>query len=121
MLNYIWAGLIVSSFLFAVGYDVRDIAADKYRNGQPLKVELVLPQGYSDTEHRVPVDIRISGQHYASFYHTAQATPASSPGYLLQSADGRQLRFDAKADLPEPLATIAKVSKPPATTSCRGG
>jgi len=40
MLNYIWAGLIVSSFLFALGYDVRDITADRYRNDEPLPVQL---------------------------------------------------------------------------------
>ena len=40
MLNYIWAGLIVTSFVFALGYDVSDITADRYRNGQPLAVEL---------------------------------------------------------------------------------
>ena len=45
MLNYIWAGLIITSFVFALGYDVRDISADKYRNGQPLPVELTYPEG----------------------------------------------------------------------------
>src|SRR5688572_33016204 len=40
MLNYIWAGLIVASFVFALGYDVRDLSSDRYRNGQPLPVAL---------------------------------------------------------------------------------
>jgi hypothetical protein len=45
MLNYIWAGLIVSAFVFALGYDANDLARDTYRNGQPLPVELAFPKG----------------------------------------------------------------------------
>jgi spore maturation protein A len=110
MLNYIWAGLIVTSFLFAIGYDARDIAGDRYRNGQPLPIALAFPQGYDSAARRVPVEIRIEPRQYASFYHTEEAPAASYPGYLLQTKEGTQLRFEAGAKLPEPLATIAKVS-----------
>lgn len=111
MLNYIWAGLIVSSFVFALGYDVRDIAGDRYRNGQPLPVALEFPDGYDPAARRVPVEIRIAPGQYASFYRTDQAPAASYPGYLLQTREGTQLRFAAGATLPEPLATIGKVSR----------
>jgi spore maturation protein A len=111
MLNYIWAGLIVSSFVFALGYDVRDVAGDKYRNGQPLPVELVFPEGYDPAARRVPVEIRIEPRQYAGFYRTEQAPAASYAGYLLQTQEGTQLRFDSEAKLPEPLATIGKVSR----------
>jgi spore maturation protein A len=111
MLNYIWAGLIISAFIFALGYDARDIAADRYRNGQPLPVELAFPQGYDSTARRVPVVIRIDARKYANFYRTEQAPDTSYTGYLLQSQEGIQLRFTAGSPLPEPLATIGKVSK----------
>ncbi len=111
MLNYIWAGLIVSSFVFALGYDVRDVAGDKYRNGQPLPVELAFPEGYDPAARRVPVEIRIEPRQYAGFYRTEQAPAASYAGYLLQTQEGTQLRFDSEAKLPEPLATIGKVSR----------
>jgi spore maturation protein A len=111
MLNYIWAGLIVSSFLFALGYDVRDSTGDRYRNGQPLPVALAFPEGYDSAARRVPVEIRIDPLQYASFYETEERPAESYPGYLLQSRDGRQLRFGAGAKLPEPLATIGKVSR----------
>jgi spore maturation protein A len=112
MLNYIWAGLIISSFLFAIGYDVRDLTHDRYRNGQPLPVTLAFPEGYDSTARRVPAEIRIDPQQYVSFYGTdASAAPAASyPGYLLRTQEGTQLRFAAGARLPEPLATIGKVS-----------
>lgn len=114
MLNYIWAGLIISSFLFAIGNDASDIARDRYRNGQPLPLALAFPQGYDSAAHTVPVEIRIDPRQYASFYRTEEATPApaaSYPGYLLQTREGTQLRFAAGAKLPEPLATIGKVSR----------
>jgi spore maturation protein A len=110
MLNYIWAGLIISSFVFALGNDARDIAGDRYRNGQPLAVALTFPEGHDSTARRVPVVIRIEPGQYASFYRTDQRPDTSYPGYLLQTREGTQLRFAAGATLPEPLATIAKVS-----------
>jgi spore maturation protein A len=61
----------------------------------------------------VPVEIRIDPREYASFYRPEEgaAIPAASyPGYLLQTRQGTQLRFAADAKLPEPLATIGKVS-----------
>jgi spore maturation protein A len=111
MLNYIWAGLIVSSFVFALGHDVGDIAGDRYRNGQPFPVMLSFPEGYDPAARRVPVEIRIEPGQYASFYRTEQRPAASYPGYLLQTREGIQLRFGAGAKLPEPLATIGKVSR----------
>lgn len=111
MLNYIWAGLIISSLLFAVGYDVGDIRSDKYRNEQPLPVQLYFPEGYDPAERRVPVEIRIDAAQYARFYGTDEKPAESYQGYLRQTREGVQLRFDAEASLPEPLATIATVSK----------
>jgi spore maturation protein A len=111
MLNYIWAGLIISAFVFALGNDIRDISRDTYRNGQPLPVTLTFPQGHDTQARRVPVEIRIDSAQYGSFYRTDQRPAPSYTGYLLQSREGTQLRFDAGAKLPEPLATIGKASK----------
>jgi spore maturation protein A len=111
MLNYIWAGLIISSLVFALGHDIRDLSGDKYRNGQPLPVELAFPEGYDPAARRVPVEIRIEPGQYASFYRTEQVPAASYPGYLVQTKEGTQLRFAAGSKLPEPLATIGKVSR----------
>jgi spore maturation protein A len=111
MLNYIWAGLIVTSFVFALGYDVRDLSHDRYRNGKPLPVVLAFPEGYESAARRVPVEIRVDPRQFAEFYGTDQPPAASYPGYLLQTQEGTQLRFQAGAKLPEPLATIGKVSR----------
>ncbi|HET9947828.1 MAG TPA: nucleoside recognition domain-containing protein [Longimicrobiales bacterium] len=106
MLNYIWAGLVVSSFVFAIGYDVADLTRDTYRNGEPLPVELTFPQGDDGSARTVPVRIRIDPSTYASFYDTDAVPETSYDGYLVRSQEGVQLRFSAAAELPEPLATI---------------
>jgi spore maturation protein A len=113
MLNYIWAALIVTSFVFALGSDVSDLARDRYRNGEPLPVALTFPQGYDTAARRTPVEIRLDQARYAAFYRadSGSAPAASYPGTLVRSREGTQVRFDAAAKLPEPLATIGKVSK----------
>jgi spore maturation protein A len=111
MLNYIWAGLIVSSFLFALGYDIRDLNADRYRNGAPLPVTLAFPQGYDPGSRRVPVAIRVDSAEYARFYGSPGGPTKQYAGYLLQTREGTQLRFEKGAAFGEPLATIARVSR----------
>jgi len=111
MLNYIWSGLIAASLVFALWADVGDLARDTYRNGQALPVAVVLPAGYDADARALPVDIRIDGSDYAAFYGSDEAPAATYAGELVQTEDGRQLRFDAGASLPEPLATIQGVSR----------
>ena len=111
MLNYIWAGLIVFALVFALVTDVSDLTQDTYRNGEPLPVQLAFPEGYDPDARRVPVEIRIDSATYVDFYD-AEAAPAESyEGYVRQTQEGRQLRFHAAAELPEPLATIQGVSQ----------
>jgi spore maturation protein A len=111
MLNWIWAVLIVSSFLFALGNDVSDINSDKYRNDQPLPVQLSFPEGYDPAARSVPVRIRLDSAQYAQFYGSDAKPDTAYTGYLRLTQRGTQLRFDAETALPEPLATIATVSK----------
>ena len=111
MLNYIWAGLIFLSLLFAVGYDVSDLAHDKYRNGQALPVHLAFPQGYDPAQRTIPVVITLDPAQYASFYHTDAKPAASYTGSLRMTKVGARLRFDTDATLPDPLTTISTVSQ----------
>lgn len=111
MLNYIWGGLIVSSLLFAIAYDVGDLMEDRYRNDQALPVALEFPDGYDQDARRVDVRIRLDPGTYGSFYETDERPADAYDGYLRQTQEGVVLRFDAGADLPEPLATIHGVSQ----------
>lgn len=111
MLNWIWAILIASSFLFALVSDISDINQDKYRNDQPLPVRLSFPEGYDPAARTVPVQVRLDSAEYARFYGAPAKLDSSYSGYLRLTQRGAQLRFDASNALPEPLTTIATVSK----------
>ncbi len=111
MLNWIWALLIISSFVFAAGNDINDLSRNKYRNDQALPVHLSFPEGYDPAARSVPVHIRLDSAEYAGFYGTATKLDTMYSGYLRLTQKGAQLRFDTANTLPEPLATIATVSK----------
>jgi spore maturation protein A len=111
MLNYIWAGLIILSLVFAAVSDFGDLARNTYRNDQALPVRLTFPEGYDPAARTVPVQIRIDPATYAGFYDTGARPAESYSGYLVQTQEGAQLRFDAGASLPEPLATIQGISQ----------
>lgn len=111
MLNYIWAGLIILSLVFALVSDIRDASRDTYRNGDPLPVLLQFPQGLDSTARRADVQILIDPATYREFYRT-EATPDSVyDGTFIRTQRGNQIRFSADASLPEPLATILNFSQ----------
>ncbi|MEL6444066.1 MAG: nucleoside recognition domain-containing protein [Bacteroidota bacterium] len=112
MLNYIWVGLIVTSFVFALASDVTDFTRDTYRNGTPLPVTLEFDAPYDSEARRQPATVRIDGEAYGAFYDT-DARPADAyDATLIRTAEGVQLRLDASADLPHPLVTIRDVTNP---------
>ncbi|MEA2736656.1 MAG: spore maturation protein, partial [Humisphaera sp.] len=98
MLNYIWAGLIIFSLLFAIINDVRDLANDTYRNGQSLPVVI---DGSGEN-----VTVRVDAKAYAGFYGVAETLPAEYSATLVQTPRGPELRFPATAALPPRLAKI---------------
>jgi len=110
MLNYIWAGLIIFSLVFAMVHDLRDLSRDTYRNGEPLPVTLRFPEGYDPAARRVDVTVAIDPETYGAFYGVESRPAASYDGVLLQTRDGRQLRFARDVSVPEPLATIREIT-----------
>ncbi len=110
MLNYIWAGLIILSLVFALFSDFRDFARDTYRNGSPLPVRLAFPDGYDAAARRQAVQVRVDPATFAAFYGTDAPAALAYPGTLIQTADGRQVRFAEGAGVPEPLTTIREVT-----------
>lgn len=106
MLNYIWAGLIIFSLVFALATDVRELATDRFRNEDRLPVEVVFPQGYDADARRVPVEVRIDSSQFAQFYGEGAALDSAYTGTLVQTEDGRQVQFGAGEALPGPLGAI---------------
>lgn len=94
MLNYIWAGLIIFSLVFALVNDIGDIRSDKYRNGQPLPVTIEADR------------VRIDPNVYEIFYGVEEKLAESYPATIVKTERGQELRFAPTAALPPRLAKI---------------
>jgi spore maturation protein A len=112
MLNYIWAGLIIISLVFALTADVRDLAQDTFRNEQPFPVVLSFPAGYNPEARRQPVDVIIDPAQYREFYGTDETPESVYTATLIRTQEGQQVRWAADARLPEPFTTIRDVTNP---------
>lgn len=106
MLNYIWAGLLILSLVFALIYDVRDLSRDTYRNGTDIPVMLDFADDYAADNRRLEVDVRVDPSTIKQIYGIDASVDSVYAGVLVQNADGRQLQFAKDVSLPEPLATI---------------
>jgi len=109
MLNYLWAGLIALSFVFALVIDIGDLRRDTYRNGVPLPVTLEFRDGYDPGAHRLPVTVRADSAIWSAHFRRPVGG-GSYEGEVVQTADGRELRFAKDAGLPEPLATTRSMT-----------
>ena len=102
MLNYIWAGLIIFSLGFALTNDIRDLSRDTYRNGKslPVRIESAGTGGKQ-------VNVRIDADSYRRHYGLeSESPPASLAADLIETSEGRELKFDSKASLPPMFASI---------------
>jgi len=86
MLNYIWAGLIVSSLVFALVSDVGDITRDTYRNGEPLPVSLPFPDGFNVEARRQTAEVRINVPEFQTFYGTTNSPDSVYAATLIGTA-----------------------------------
>ena len=119
MLNYIWGGLIVLSLIFALVYDGRDFASDTYRNGAPLPLTVTFPDGYDVDARRQNVGVRLEAAVFDQHFGAGGAQEQVYDGILIQTQEGRQLRFAQGVTVPEPLATIRSATSP-RDNDCRG-
>ncbi len=110
MLNYIWAGLIILSLVFALIYDTRDLSRDTYRNGTAIPVTLDFPGGYDAEGRRLDVQVKLNPATIQQIYGIEASIDSVFTGVLVQNQDGRQLQFAKDAALPEPLATIRSMT-----------
>src|SRR3954453_1850971 len=103
MLNYIWAGLIAFSLVFALSTDISDLSRNTYRNGQPLAATLKLKSADA-TARLVGGDVVIDPATYASHFDTKSKPGTSYAGTLVRGERGATLHFSRDAAVPEPLA-----------------
>ena len=106
MLNYIWAGLIGFSLLFALVNDIGDLSRDTYRNGQSLPVAIYAMPGAPPER----VTVRVDPQRYGQFYGVAEKPAESYAATLVTTERSRELRFAPDAVLPPRLAKIRELT-----------
>ncbi len=113
MLNYIWAGLIIVSLVFALASDIGDLTGDTYRNGQPLPVALEFERPYDADAPKQPVRLVIDSVAFRQLYGTDGTPQASYEATLRRSGDETEVVLaDAEADLPAPLDVIRDATNP---------
>lgn len=110
MLNYIWAGLIILSLVFALVADIGDLRRDTYRNSQPLALSVTFPERYDPYAHRMPIEVRGDSASFSAHFGTPLSTAPRYSGELIQTDQGREIRFAKDVALPEPLATIRSMT-----------
>ena len=110
MLNYIWAGLIILSLLFALIKDVSDLSRDTYRNGAALPVEILFEEGYDPAARTLPVQVVLEQTTLEDHFGMPVTLAERYEGRLIQSEDGQLLHFAEDVPLPEPLATIRSIT-----------
>jgi len=106
MLNYIWAGLIILSLVFALISDFGDIRSDNYRNGKELPVNLTLDAALAEDSRRQDVTIRIDKEDFSNHFGRQLEGDLNLKGILYNMEAGQELRFGKDVSLPEPLSTI---------------
>ena len=113
MLNYIWAGLIIVSLVFALAGDVGDVLNDPYRNGRPLPVTLEFDRPYDADAPRQPVTLVVDSVQFRQLYGVDGTPQAGYAATLRQSEDAAELVLDdAEAELPAPLDVIRDATNP---------
>ena len=120
MLNYIWAGLIIFSLLFALTLDTQELVEERFRNDAPLPTTVKFPDGYEPDARRQSVRVRIDSTTYQSFFAVDAVPDSSYAGTLIQTKDGRQLQISADAPLPDPLRTIRAFHESDENKALRG-
>ncbi len=110
MLNYIWAGLIIVSLVFALVLDVGDLRRDTYRNDRGVPLTVAFASGYDPDARLQSVLVRGDSTTLSTHYGTSVALGGVLTGELLQNQDGQELRFGKDAALPEPLQTLRSMT-----------
>lgn len=113
MMNYIWAGLILFSFLFAIGNDLSDLKDNTFRNGQPLTVEVTWPPTAATSDPAERVTVTIPADSWATYFGRERSKAEEEPltGTIVRAGSQVQLHLTSPA-LPAPLPAMRTFHDP---------
>ena len=115
MLNYIWAGLIIVSLVFALASDTSDLLQDTYRNDAPLPVRVEFDRPFDADAPRQPARLVIDSTAFRDFYGVEEGAPEAAYPARVRRAESGGLELvleDADAPLPAPLDIIRDATNP---------
>jgi spore maturation protein A len=112
MLNYIWAGLIIASLVFALSHDGKDIYQNRFRNGVPLPLVLKAGAGVDVSKKSFPVTAHFDPAVYRAHFGVSDAPAASFGATVERASTGNLLRFKKGESFPPPLSTIRDFHSP---------
>ncbi len=116
-MNYIWAGLIIISLVFAMINDIGDLTRGTYENSVERKLDLVFPEN-ADLEKRQEIQFRITGD---TVVHAATWRPTAAGIEILIPADQNLpplwLKIAADQDARDKQVLAARVKESTLTTA----
>lgn len=108
MMNYIWAGLILVSFLFAIANDLSDLRHNRYRNDIPLAVQVEWPQPAAGSDPTERVTVTIPASSWTRFFGRERSKADEEPlvaTVIRAGPEGQQAQLHLTSpSLPQPLA-----------------
>jgi spore maturation protein A len=108
-MNYIWAGLIIISLVFAMVNDISDLTRNTYENGTERQLVLSFPEN-ADLKTRQEIQFRIDGD---SLLHQATWRPTSAGNEILipvdQNLPAQWLKIAADQDARDKQVLAARV------------
>jgi spore maturation protein A len=116
-MNYIWAGLIILSLVFAMVNDVGDLIGNTYENDLERRLELVFPEN-ADLEKRQEIQFRITGD---TLRYNATWRPTSAGNEILipvgQNLPSHWLQVAANQDARDKQILAARVKESSLTSA----
>jgi spore maturation protein A len=116
-MNYIWAGLIILSLVFAMVNDVGDLIGNTYENDLERRLELVFPEN-ADLEKRQEIAFRITGD---TLLYNATWRPTSAGNEILipvgQNLPSHWLQVAANQDARDKQILAARVKESSLTSA----
>jgi len=113
MLNYVWLGLLILGIGTALTTDIMDQSDNKYRNGDPLPIEIVFDDSTSiETDGAYSAKIKVKANDFNKFYGVFQNNDVNVSGKISvnKSKDIMSVFFKVSETSPDMWKYMAKIS-----------
>jgi len=113
MLNYVWLGLLILGIGTALTTDILEQTDNKYRNGDPLPIEIIFDDSTSiQTEGAYSAKLKVKSNDFNEFYGVFQNNDVIQEGKISvnKSKNTIAVFFNVNETSPEIWKYMAKIS-----------